>query len=293
MSVAEEIKDRKVPRSRRSIIPGWLKPVKSESPDGTMALVDHLRELRYRVIMSFIAFAVILIVAIIIETKWNTFYTVITAPLQTAIDSYEARNPDQKVLVSIDGVTGPFALTMKMGAIASLLATCPIWIYHLWMFIMPGLLENEKKYTYRFMGAAIPLFLMGVGMGYMVMPKGFEVMMGFNPPGATQINELNRYLTFELQMLLIFGVSFLLPVLLVALNMVGLVRGRQLSKMRMVAVFVCFLFSAIATPSTDPFSMLALSLPMVIGYLAAEIITRTRDRRLIASGVLIELEDED
>ncbi|MGA4668205.1 twin-arginine translocase subunit TatC [Propionibacteriaceae bacterium Y1923] len=276
---------------RRQIIPDWLKPPVSDSPDGTMALVDHLRELRYRVIMSFLAFVVVFIAALIIEMNFRVFYELTTYPLFVAKEAYEART-GQVVLITTEGIMGGFTLSMKMAAIASLILTCPVWIWHLWKFIMPGLLENEKKYSLRFMGTSIPLFLMGVATGYMVMPKGFEVMMTFNPPDTTQINEMNKYLTFELQMLLIFGLSFLLPVVLVTLNLLGVVRGKQLSKMRTVAIFVCFVFAAIATPSTDPFSMLALSVPMAVMYLIAEVICRTRDKRLIASGQLIELDDE-
>lgn len=279
-------------RRRRQIIPGWLRPPRSESSDGTMALVDHLRELRYRVTISFIAFALIFIVALVVEMNWHWFYDAITYPLAMAKEGYEART-GQKVIISTEGIMGGFTLSMKIAAIASLILTCPVWIYQLWMFIMPGLLANEKRYTMRFMFSAIPLFLMGVAVGYVVMPKGFEVMMGFNPPDTTQINEMNKYLTFELQMLLIFGVSFLLPVVLVALNLLGVVRGRQLSKMRTLAIFICFVFAALATPSTDPFSMLALSVPMAVMYMIAEVITRTRDRRLIESGQLIVLDDED
>ncbi|MBO1029905.1 twin-arginine translocase subunit TatC [Tessaracoccus sp. SD287] len=277
---------------RRQIIPGWLKPPVNDSPDGTMALVDHLRELRYRVIMSFIAFVAIFIVALVIEMNWHWFYDAITYPLNTAKAGYEART-GQEVLVTTEGIMGGFTLAMKIAAIASLILTCPVWIWHLWKFIMPGLLENEKKYSTRFMGSAIPLFLMGVAMGFLVMPKGFEVMMTFNPPDTTQINEMNDYLTFELHMLLIFGLSFLLPVVLVALNLLGVVTGKQLSKMRTVAIFVCFVFGAIATPSTDPFSMLALSLPMAIMYVIAEVICRSRDKRMIAAGLMVELDDEE
>lgn len=277
---------------RRQIIPDWLKPPVTESNDGTMALVDHLRELRYRVIMSFIAIVVIFIVCLIIEMNLHVFYEWITYPLNTAKENYEART-GQVVLITISGVMGGFTLAMKIAAIAALIITCPVWIWHLWKFIMPGLLENEKKYSLKFMGTSIPLFLMGVAMGYLVMPKGFEVMMTFNPPDATQINDMNDYLTFELHMLLIFGLSFLLPVVLVTLNLLGIVTGKQLSKMRTVAIFVCFVFGAIATPSTDPFSMLALSLPMTVMYVVAEIICRNRDKRMIAAGLMVELDDEE
>lgn len=279
-------------RRRRGFLPDWLKPVQAESPDGTMALVDHLRELRYRVIWSFIAFSIIFVVCLVVEMKYHWFYDIITHPLFQAKDGYEART-GQRVLITTEGIMGGFSLSMKIAAIASLIITCPVWIWHLWAFVMPGLLENEKKYTLRFMGSAIPLFLMGVAMSYLVMPKGFEVMMTFNPPDTTQINEMNKYLTFELHMLLIFGLSFLLPVVLVALNLVGVLRGRTLSRMRMIAVFACFVFGAIATPSTDPFSMLALSAPMAILYVVAEIICNLHDKRLIASGELVLLDDED
>ena len=277
---------------RRQVIPGWLKPVKSDSADGTMALVDHLRELRFRVIMSFIAFVIVFIACLVIELKWHTFFNLIVAPLETAVENYEARS-GQKVMLTTDGVLGGFSMSMKMGAIASLILTCPVWIYHLWKFIVPGLLENEKKYTLRFMGSAVPLFLLGVATSYMVLPKAFEVMMGFNPPGTVQINEVNKYLTFEIHMLLIFGLSFLLPVVLVTLNLLGIVRGRTLSRFRMPAIFICFVFGAIATPSTDPISMLALAAPMTLMYMASEVICRRHDARLIASGELVLVDDED
>lgn len=288
MSVAE-----RAPKERKGIIPGWLKPVRSDSPDGTMALVDHLRELRYRVIMSFLAFLVIAIVALVIENTTHWLSTFAIQPLNEAIDAYKQKYPDQEVLLTTEGVMGPFTLQMKIAAVAALIASCPVWMWHLWAFIMPGLLANEKKYALRFLGAAIPLFLAGVAVGYLVMPKGFAVMLGFNPPGATNINDMSKYLSFELQMLLVFGLSFLLPVVLVGLNLMGIVRARTLSKVRTVAIFACFIFAALATPSTDPLSMLALSAPMAIMYLIAEAICHINDRRLIASGQLIELDLDD
>ncbi|MCT1459142.1 twin-arginine translocase subunit TatC [Aestuariimicrobium sp. p3-SID1156] len=273
-------------------MPDWLKPVKHDNPDGTMALVDHLRELRYRVIWSFIIFLIFLVACLVVEMQYHIFYDVITKPLMQAKHAFESRT-GQTVMVTTEGITGAFALRMKIAAIASLIVTCPVWIWHIWAFIMPGLLENEKRYSLRFMLTAVPLFLMGVTVGYLVLPKGFEVMMSFNPPDTTQINEMNKYLTFELQMLLIFGLSFLLPVVLVALNLVGVLRARTLTQFRLPAIFGCFIFGAIATPSTDPFSMLALSAPMAILYMVAEVITHAHDRRLRARGELIELDDED
>ncbi|MGA4507686.1 twin-arginine translocase subunit TatC [Propionibacteriaceae bacterium G1746] len=264
--------------TRKGVLPDWLRAPKSDSPDGTMALVDHLRELRYRVIISFIAFVVVLIVAFIIENTTHLLTDLMTQPILAAKDAYLLKYPDREVILSTDGIMGGFTLQVKVAAVAGLIFSCPIWIWQLWSFIVPGLLSNEKKYTLRFMGAAIPLFLFGVAVGYLVLPKGFEVMMGFNPPGTTNINEMNNYLSFELRMLLVFGLSFLLPVVLVALNLLGVVKATQLSKSRVVAIFVCFIFGAIATPSTDPISMLALAVPMALMYLISEVICHIHDR---------------
>ena len=271
-------------RARRRVIPGWLRPPKTDSPDGTMALVDHLRELRYRVIISFIGFVLVFIAAFVVENTTHLLTDLMSWPILDARDAYLAKYPDREVILSTDGVMGGFSLQVKVAAVAGLIFSCPIWIWQLWSFIVPGLLASEKKYTTRFMGAAIPLFLLGTFMGYIVLPKGFAVMMGFNPPGTTNINEMNSYLSFELRMLLVFGLSFLLPVVLVALNLLGVVKAHQLAKFRTIAVFACFIFGALATPSTDPISMLALAVPMVAMYLISEVICQAHDRAVAAKG---------
>lgn len=256
---------------------GWLTPP-PKSEDGTMALVDHLKEFRYRVMISGIGVVVLMALSMIF---YKQLFDFMLNPAFEAERLYKAANPENaaNVRFTVEGITGGFMLMLKIGGVAGLILSCPVWLYQLWAFIVPGLLANEKKYAVRFLGAAIPLFLSGVALGYWISPKGFAVLMSFNPAGVDNLNNLTEFLGFLMRMLLVFGLSFLLPVVIVALNMVGVLQASTLSKYRNVSIFGCFLFGAIATPSVDPFSMLALSLPMVAMFFVSVGICSVNDRR--------------
>lgn len=260
------------------------------SPDGTMSLYDHLRELRYRVIVSAIA---VVVTAALAAIFYRSVLFVVMWPWYSARADLTAWNPQIATEVVNREISGPFMLALKVSLVAGVLAACPIWLYQLWQFIVPALLEKEKKYARNFLISAIPLFLAGCGVGYFVLPKGISVMLQFTPDGLGITNQLdlNAFLSLELLLILLFGVSFLLPVVLVMINLAGVVTGAQLGKARTGAVFGCFAFGAIATPSTDPFSMIALALPMGIMYVVAELICRRNDKRkakkLEASGDLV------
>lgn len=241
-----------------------------------MALVDHLKELRYRVIVSVLA----VVVAMVLCLVWNKeLLNLVFMPYNTAQALYEQQNPGQTVHVITDGLSGGMMLTLKTGLYAGLVTSCPVWLYQLWAFIAPGLVAKEKKYSLMFLGSAIPLFLAGVALGYWISPKGYVVLLGFTPQGVENMQDVNKFLQFESIMLLVFGAAFLLPVVLVALNALGILRGRTMGKFRNVAIFACFVFGAVATPSVDPFSMLALAMPMALMYVLSEVICRTSDRR--------------
>jgi sec-independent protein translocase protein TatC len=271
-----------------------LKPPPATS-DGTMSLYDHLRELRYRVIVSALA---VVLTASLAAFFYRDILNVVMWPWYSARADLTAANPDVATQVVNREVSGPFMLALKVSLVAGLMLACPIWLYQLWKFIVPALLDKEKRYARNFLVSAIPLFLAGCAVGYFVLPKGISVMLQFTPDGLGIINQLdlNSFLQLELLLVLLFGVSFLLPVILVMLNLAGVVTGAQLAKARTFAIFGCFVFGAVATPSTDPFSMTALALPMAIMYVAAELICRRNDRakakKLAASGaVLVSIDD--
>lgn len=272
-----------VKRRRSLALPEWLKAPKP-ADDGSMALVDHLKELRYRIIVS----ALVIVAAMLGSLVFNRqLLNLVFEPYQSAIAIYESRTPDGNVIIATDGITGGLLFTLKVALYAGLVVSCPVWLYQLWAFIAPGLLAKEKKYALGFLGAAIPLFLTGIGLGYWISPKGFVVMLGFTPDGVSNIQDINKFLAFLSGMLLVFGLSFLLPVILVALNLMGVLRGRTLAKYRTVGIFLCFLFGAVATPSQDPFSMCALAVPMAVMYVISEVICHANDKRRGVSHELV------
>jgi sec-independent protein translocase protein TatC len=270
-----------------------LKPPPSP-PDGTMSLYDHLRELRYRVIVATLAIAV---TASLCAFFYRPILNLVMWPWDAALVQLKAWNPTVATQVVNRDISGPFMLALKVSVVAGVLAACPIWLYQLWKFIVPALLDNEKRYARNFLGSSIPLFLFGCAVGYMVLPEGISVMLQFTPQGLGIVNQLdlNSFLALELLLTLLFGVSFLLPVVLVMLNLAGVLTGKQLQKARKFSIFGCFVFGAVATPSTDPFSMTALALPMAIMYVVAEVICRRHDtqkaKKLEAAGdVLVSLD---
>lgn len=264
-----------VKRRRSLALPEWLKAPKP-ADDGSMALVDHLKELRYRIIVSFLAILATMVGCLAFN---DTLVHLVFDPYYHSVAIYESTHPGSKVLVATDGLAGGMMLVLKVGLYAGLVLSCPFWLYQLWAFIAPGLLAKEKKYTLGFLGAAIPLFLTGIALGYWISPKGFVVLLGFTPDGVSNIQDVNKFLQFMTITLLVFGVSFLLPVVLVALNLLGILRARTLAKYRTVGIFLCFLFGAVATPSQDPFSMCALAVPMAVMYIISEVICHANDKR--------------
>ncbi|CAA9314433.1 MAG: Twin-arginine translocation protein TatC [uncultured Friedmanniella sp.] len=253
----------------------WLRPPAAPA-DGSMTLFEHLRELRYRLVVAALA--------IVIGTTVAWFFRgqlidILLSPYYQAAADLKAKDPDATLQVVNNGIASPFTLAIKVSALAGVILTSPVWLWQLWSFIVPGLLAKEKKWAMLFIAAATPLFCAGVAVGYIVMPKGISVLLGFTEGGVTNLQDINQFLSFLMRIMLVFGAAFLIPLIVLMLNILGVVPARYLSKYRTYVIFGTFIFGAIATPSTDPFSMLALAAPMTILFLAAEIIAHVLDRR--------------
>ncbi|HEX2857835.1 MAG TPA: twin-arginine translocase subunit TatC [Propionibacteriaceae bacterium] len=253
----------------------WLKPPKA-SEDGRMALVDHLREFRYRVVVSITA---IVIMSIAAWYFFQSLFDVVMWPLNRAVHAISLSRPDLQIKVSYEGIASSLLLRLEVSVIAAVIISCPVWLYQLWAFIVPGLYAREKRWALTFLGSAIPLFLTGVAVGYFIMPRGYQFMLSFVPKDSNALSllEANNFLATEMKIVLLFGFSFLLPVVLVMLNFIGLLKGEQLRRFRKFGIFLCFVFAAVVTPSTDPFSMTALAVPMAVLYYVAEVISRRHD----------------
>ncbi|HET8717609.1 MAG TPA: twin-arginine translocase subunit TatC [Nocardioidaceae bacterium] len=241
--------------------------------DGRMALSDHLRELRARLLKVALFLLVATIVALFFYPQ---LFGLIAGPYY---DARRALGQDVDTKIVFNGVTDPLMIQLKVCGMAALVLGSPFWLYQIWAFIMPGLHPHEQRWTRVFVAIAGPLFIGGVAVGYYVLPKGLEVLIGFTLGGVENLVEFGRYFAFFTRMLLVFGVAFEIPLFVILLNLAGVVSGRSLARSRPWIVLGTFVFAAVATPSTDPFSMLMLAVPMLVLFLVSELIARLVDRR--------------
>jgi sec-independent protein translocase protein TatC len=172
-----------------------------------------------------------------------------------------------------------FMVQFKVGLAAGAVLTSPVWLYQIWAFITPGLYDNERKFTRIFVALASVLFAAGAVLAYYVVPKGLAVLVSFGGDEFITALAANDYISFVLVMLLIFGVSFELPLLVTMLNRIGVLPYRNLKKWRRGIIFTLFVFAAIATPGTDPIGMLALAGAMTVLFEVAVQIARIHDRK--------------
>ena len=243
--------------------------------DGTMTLIEHLRELRNRVFKGVLAIVVATIASFFF---YDELFELLTEPFQTTVDDL-AEEEGLDATLTLTGVADAFTLQIKTCLVAGIVIASPVWLYQIWAFIVPGLHPRERRWTRVFAAIAGPLFLLGVAVGYYVLPKGLSILLDFTPADVSNLIEVSRYLSFILRMLLVFGVSFEIPLFVILLNLAGVVTGRALGRARAWIILGTFVFAAVATPSTDPISMLFLALPMTLLFMLSEVIARFIDRR--------------
>src|SRR3954449_13448038 len=241
--------------------------------DGRMALVDHLRELRARLLRAVLALTLGLILALFF---YHQLFDLIYHPYQIAQEQLKGK---VSTTATINGAGGPLMLQLKLCGVAAVVATSPYWLYQIWAFIVPGLHPHEKRWSRLFAAVAGPLFLAGVAVGYYILPKGLTVLIGFTGDKLQSLVDFGDYFSFFTRMLLVFGVAFEISVFVVLLNLAGIVSGKALGSHRPWIVVGTFVFAAVATPSTDPFSMLMLAVPMTLLFLVSEAIARVVDSR--------------
>ncbi len=240
-----------------------------------MTLLEHLRELRGRLFKAVLA---IIAATIVCAFFYDFIIELLRDPFETAVAKLAAeRDIDAKL--TINDAAGPFILQLKVSLVSGLVLSSPIWLWQLWAFIVPGLHRHERKWSMIFAAVAGPLFMAGVLLGYYVLPKGLDILLSFTPDDVSNYIEFDRYLNFILRMLLVFGVAFEIPLFVVLLNLAGVVSGKSLGRHRPWIILGTFVFAAVATPSTDPISMLFLAAPMTVLFLLSEIVARTLDRR--------------
>jgi sec-independent protein translocase protein TatC len=237
-----------------------------------MTLGEHFREFRRRL---FIAAASILVASIVAGLFYDQVFDFLTKPFY----EYAASNPQVEASINFAEATSALSNLISLSIFVGVVVSSPIWLYQLWAFVVPGLTRREKRISLAFLGATIPLFLLGCFLGYTILPQSLKILYGLSPAGTSNIQQASMYFSFVTRFILVFGIGFLFPVVLVGLNAVGVMPASRLIKGWRVAVVLIFVFAAVATPTADPFTMFVFAAPLTALYFAAWFVCRILDKR--------------
>ena len=246
----------------------------ARAADGSMTLIEHIRELRNRLFRASLA--------ILFGFGFGVW---LSGPVMHLLQKPYCDLPKAR-LINGDcnfvqlGPADLFLLQMKVSLWVGLIIAAPVWLYQLWAFIAPGLHRHERRYAYFFTALAAPLFAAGAVLAFFVTAKGLEFLLDVSGGGdVTTTLDITRYIGFVTNLILLFGVAFEFPLIVLMLNFVGLASAKRLLSWWRVAIFVFFAFSAVVTPTPDPFGMTALAFCLSALYFGAVGLAFLNDKR--------------
>jgi sec-independent protein translocase protein TatC len=257
-------------------------PHSRANPEARMPLLDHIRELRNRV------FKAILVMTAGSIGGWFLYpyvWNFIQRPY-CKLNIPSSLTHGKSCQLYVTGLFDAFFLHLQLAIVVGIILSSPLWMYQLWAFIAPGLYRRERRWAYYFAGSAFPLFAIGGTIAYFAMTKGLRFLIGMVPDHVVPLITINTYLSYAQLMLVIFGIAFELPLVVVLLNLTGILTHQRFRKWRRMIIFVIFAFAAVFTPSPDPISMLLLAVPCVVLVEAAEVFAWAHDRRKARRGTV-------
>ncbi|MFG2880196.1 twin-arginine translocase subunit TatC [Streptomyces sp. NPDC048337] len=266
----------------------------AKDAEGRMPLVEHLRELRNRLLKSVLAIIVITIVAAFFYREIINFL------LKPMLDSVGCtggvvtqRNGRPCADMTVNGLISAFSISLKVSLMAGAVLSAPVWLYQLWAFAAPGLHNHEKKYAMSFVAVGAPLFGAGAVLAYKILPQTATILLEFTPDNARNLLPVDDYLDLVARMVVVFGLAFELPLLLILLNFTGVLTAKRLASWWRAMVLGITIFSAFATPTGDPLTMLSLAAPIVALYFIALGICLINDRRRKRNNPDADLDDDE
>lgn len=246
------------------------------SPDGRMALIEHLREFRNRLGVSLLALAVCVVVALVFRGQ---VFDLIKQPYcDTEVARAAVRATGDQCTLYAFGTFEQFSVSLRISLIAGVVASSPVWLYQFGAFITPALHRREKRYAAAFLGSSLVLFATGVVFAFLTISRGLQFLLTFGGDGIVTLPSIQSYLSFVTLTLLGFGVAFLFPVVVLFLNVVGVFPSSKMRSWRRGMIVGIAVASAILTPSQDPFTFMAMALPLYVLYEGCIVIARVRER---------------
>ena len=255
---------------------------RKKNPDAKMSLSGHLKELRNRLFWS----ALFILAGSI--AGWFMFDAVFDELQRPIVEL--ADKPGSNATINFPTVVSAFDVRLQVSIFLGVLMSSPVWLFNLWAFITPGLKQREKRYTIGFIFTAVPLFAAGTLLAWSSLPAFVVVLVGFTPDGGANVINASEYILFTTRILLVFGLAFVLPVVLVMLNFAGVITAQNIIKSWRLAIFISAVVGAIATPVAEPMAMFLLMIPLLLLYFLAAGVAQLHDRRIAKKLAALELD---
>ena len=255
----------------------FLHSQRQQNPDGRMPLMDHLRELRQRIIKMALALAAGMVVGFVFfKPVWDVIERPLCAAVIRGHTGCTTLGVDQ---LALSGPLDSLYLRIKVAVIVGVILSSPISLYQIWAFVSPGLHSREKRWSYLFLSTAVPLFLTGVTLAYWSLGRSMHYLLGLTPSGVANIISADQYMSFVMAMMLAFGIAFEVALLIIMLNLAGILTHERFRKWRRVMIFAVFVIAGLANPSPDPITMLILGGACAALVEVAEFVVWRNDRR--------------